>query len=117
MTEKVIRDCAAEFAKELSKYATKLDISSWREPTLYLKVSFTKEHGPKLELAFQGQTYGGSVKHTSLGLLMDEVYRRELFDDKAQLSTDSESAALRSLTHQPSNTRVDPNADLLSQTE
>lgn len=101
MTEKVIRDCAAEFAKELSKYATKLDISAWQEPSIHLKVTFTKEHGPKLTLQFQGTTYGSSVKHTSLGLLMDEVYRRELFDDKAQLSVDSESAALRSLTHQP----------------
>lgn len=101
MTEKVIRDCAAEFSKELSKYATKLDLSTWAEPTIYLKVSFTREKGPKLEVAFQGTKYGSSVKHTSLGLLMDEVYRREHFDDKAEMSVDTESASLRSLTHQP----------------
>lgn len=103
MTEKIIRDCAAEFAKELSKYAIKLDISTWQDPSITLKVSFTKEHGPKLVLAFSNRSYGdGGVKHTSLGLLMDEVYRRDGFDAKAELSVDTESAALRSLTHQPS---------------
>lgn len=102
MTEKIIRDCAQEFAKELQKYATKLDISTWNEPFITLRVSFKKEHGPKLELSFANRTYGDAVRHTSLGLLMDEVYRREQFDAKAELSVDNESSALCSLTHQPS---------------
>lgn len=101
MTEKVIRDCASEFAKELQRYATKLDISTWKTPGITLRVTFSKESGPKLELTFQCDGYGSVVKHTSLGLLMDEVYRREHFDNKAEMSIDVESASLRSLTYQP----------------
>lgn len=101
MTEKIIRDCANEFARELSKFATKLDIPTWREPEITLKVTFSKERGPKLSLSFCNSNT--LVHHTSLGILMDEVYRREGFDGKANLSMDQESAALRSLTFSPTN--------------
>jgi len=104
MTEQVIRQAAQLFASELAKYATRLDLPSWREPYIELKVEYTREKGPKLSVHFSGPNL--SVSHTSVALLMEEVYRRAGFDDKAELSMQHESSSLLSLTHEPTQTSL-----------
>lgn len=106
MTEKVIRDCAKAFYSALQQYATKLDLGHYDHPRLQLTVRWDKEKGPTVDLEFSGGSYTSSniqCKHTSLALLMAEVLRRHGFDDKAEMSIATESAALKAITF------VDPN--------
>lgn len=89
-----IHEVAKEFAQELAKFHTKMDFSSYKTSQLTLTVRYSTEGGPKMEVMF-GE-YNGP-RHTDLGKLMDEVYRRAGFDDRAEGTINAESNSLLSL--------------------
>jgi len=92
--EPELHDVAQIFTNELAKLHTRTSPSTWITSVLELKVHF-RDNKPEVKLEFCGEC--GTVSHTQLGALMDEVYRRSHYDEHAKLSIDQESRTLLSL--------------------
>jgi hypothetical protein len=82
-----------EFLTELRKLHTKMDWPRYKRSRLILEVSFSLED-PKIMLTWSGEYGDGSVKNAEIGPLMDEVYRRLGYDDRAEAAISSKTRRL-----------------------
>lgn len=91
-----IREVAQEFAKDLQVLRAKMARqSSFQEDVLTLRVA-VKHEEVQFELSYS-QGYGSPVKASTLGALLDEVYRRAGFDDREAGRLQAQGEALRAL--------------------
>lgn len=86
---------AQEFGKELQKLRTRTArTSSWSSDHLTLHVDASGDGKIEFHLEFSGAQH---AKASTLGALMDEVYRRSGFDDREAGKLQAASDALLSL--------------------
>lgn len=96
--EQAQRELTQAFVIELVKLHAKMDWPRYKTSNITLTVDFSQEE-VKTKLTFI-HDYGNSVEHAELGPLMDEVYRRLGFKDKADTKIQQAGQALRALTDQ-----------------
>ena len=81
-----------DFLTELRKLHTKMDWPRWKTTTLTLEVAFS-HNDPKIQITWRGE-YGTDVHGAELGPLMDEVYRRLGYADRAEAAISSKTRRL-----------------------
>lgn len=88
MTTEYTDRATIDFLTELRKLHTKMDWPGYKRSRLTLEVNFSLED-PKVQLSWTGEYGDGSVKGAELGPIMDEVYRRLGYEDRANAAIDT----------------------------
>lgn len=75
---------ANSFRAELSRLHAAMDWSSYRESTIRLQLTYSQDKVEWFVACAPGDRYGGEIKGSDLGLVMDEVYHRLGYNDREE---------------------------------